>query len=144
MDRLIMGIILILGAIYFIGGYYSIASEEAERTKALTASTVKSKEEVASDFRTAVDHDVYQAEIGGQKFFLEFETENTGWTGAATFVLHDGCEFVYGYTLEDNTIEMTYIGNTCGAEGTDAIMYIKNNGSIATVMHGQEFVFSKN
>lgn len=143
MNRLIMGMILILGAIYFIGGYYSIASQEANNSTPLTASTGHSPENRTTDFRHFIDQDVYMAVEGDQKFYLQFEPENTGGSGSVTFVMPNECDFVYGYRLEKDKIEMTYIGNTCGAEGKDAVMFIKENGSIATKIHEKEFVFNK-
>jgi len=144
MNRLIMGMILVLGSIYFIGGYYSIASQEANNSTPLKASTGHSPENRTADFRHFLDQNVYVAVEGDQKFYLQFESENTGWTGSATFTLPDGCEYVFGYTLEKNKIDMNYIGNTCGAEGKNTNMYIKNDGTIATRIHDQQFIFSKN
>lgn len=143
MNRLIMGMILILGAIYFIGGYYSIASQEANNSTPLKASTSSLPEKRITDFRHFLNQDVYVAAEGDQKFYLQFEPENTGLTGSATFLLPNGCEFVYGYSLDNDKIDMTYIGNTCSAEGKDAVMFIKDDGSITTMIHDHEFVFSK-
>lgn len=144
MNRLIMGMILVLGAIYFIGGYYSIANEEASKNASLNASAGNSDKEISRDFRTAVDQDTYLAKEGDQKYYLQFESENTGWTGTTTFLLPDGCEFVYGFDLDGDKIKMTYIGNTCGAEGANATMQIRKDGSIATILQGQKFIFNKN
>lgn len=144
MNKLMLGIILVLGAIYFIGGYYSIAVQEASQSAALTASTGNIFNDSTAIYRSAFAHEVYQTSKEGQQLYLQFEPENNGLTGSAIMLFSDGCEYVYGYYLQKNIVELTYLGSTCSTEGKNTTLHINKNGSIATEIEGQTLIFKEN
>ena len=143
MNKLISGIILVLGTIYFIGGYLSVASKSAKNgSEPLQASSAAGNKEAQFEkFKLAINDNIYYSREGGKKFSIQFDSENQGEYGVAIFTLPNNCQFFYEYLLEQRYIQLTYRNGTCKAQGSNVQLIIKNNGHIIAKIRRQEFVF---
>jgi len=143
MNKLISGIILLLGMIYFIGGYLSVASKSAKNgSEPLQASSAAGNKEAQFEkFKSAINNNLYYSREGGEKFSIQFKSENQGENGIAIFTLPNNCQFVYDYILERDHINLTYLRGTCKAQGSNVQLIMKSNGHIIAKIRKQEFVF---
>jgi hypothetical protein len=96
-----------------------------------------------SNYRNYVDNDLYYTVENGNKFYLEFKSDNGGWFGAVILTISNGCEYVYSYNLDGNRLDLEYVGSECGGSGSSTTMTINENGTISTYIKGQNFTFEK-
>ena len=75
-------LIAVLFVIYSIGLAVSNNSEDTQ------ADEVSNDE---SNYRNYVDNDIYYTNENGNKFYLEFKSENGGWFGAVILTISNGC-----------------------------------------------------
>ncbi len=90
---------------------------------------------------TRINNSTFYYSDGQLNSSIKFESDNTGWTGAA-ILTQLGCRFVYSYYLDGDKIVLTFTGSDCERTSTDKIFYYdESKDHIYTMINGQKYIF---
>jgi hypothetical protein len=128
-------IILLLLIIIPIGNVNNTSSADSSSTSSTESSTDEGK-----DIRDFLISHTFEDNENGVYFSMKFSSDRGGWFGVMTLTM-GSCDFIYSYNLEGRSIELTYTGSTCSAQGGSATMNYNRNNTITLIYRGQEFVF---